>query len=142
LGRYLVFVGKSPEVARLSGLRVARLKFGAFVVAGTLSALAGVILAGTLGSADPNAGASYLLPPYAAAFLGTTVVYPGEFNPWGTVIAIYFLATGITGFQLLGLQTWIQQVFYGVALILAVSLARVVMLRRSTAAASSEASGG
>lgn len=131
-GREVVFMGKGKEAARLSGLPVAAMRFGAFVVAGTLAALGGVLLAGGLGSADPTVGSTYLLPAYAAVFLGSTVARPGEFNTWGTVIAVYFLATGITGFQLLGLQTWIQQVFYGLALILAISLARIGKAQATT----------
>ena len=84
-----------------------------------------IILAGVLGSADPNAGGGYLLPPFAAAFLGATAITPGRFNPWGAFIAVYFLVTGIVGLQILGFSGWIEQVFYGGALVLAVVLSRI-----------------
>jgi ribose/xylose/arabinose/galactoside ABC-type transport system permease subunit len=64
------------------------------------------------------------LPTHAAAFLGATTIKPGRYNAWGTVVALYLLVTGITGLQLLGLESWIQQVFNGAALVLAVMLAR------------------
>src|SRR5262249_28333055 len=102
----------------------------AFVFSGLLSAVAGLLLAGTVGGADPTAGASFLLPAYSAAFLGATTITPGRFNPWGTLIAVYFLVTGISGLQLLGLSDWIQQVFYGATLVFAVTLSRLVELRR------------
>lgn len=130
VGRHLLFVGQGREVARLSGLPVRKLRVGAFVGAGLISALAGVVSAGTLGAADPNAGNSFLLPAFAAAFLGTTAVDPGRFNPWGSIIAVYFLVTGITGLQLLGLAVWIEQVFYGGALVFAVTLSRLVARSR------------
>jgi ribose transport system permease protein len=129
LGKHLLFTGAGPEVARLSGLPVRRLRVGAFVVGSLFASFAGVILTGTFGSADPNNGTSFLLPAFAAAFLGSTTITPGRFNPWGTVVAVYFLVTGITGLQLLGFASWIQDVFYGLALVLAVTLSRLVALR-------------
>jgi ribose transport system permease protein len=126
LGRHLRFTGVAPEVARLSGLNVRSLRMGAFISCGLISSAGGVILLGTFGSADPNNGLNFLLPAFAAAFLGATTISPGEFNPWGAVVAVYFLVTGITGLQLLGLREWIQDVFYGGSLVLAVTLARSV----------------
>ena len=95
------------------------------IASSLIAAFAAVILAGVLGSADPNAGAGYLLPPFAAAFLGATAITPGRFNPWGAFIAVYFLVTGIVGLQILGFSGWIEQVFYGGALVLAVVLSRL-----------------
>jgi ribose transport system permease protein len=64
-----------------------------------------------------------LLPAYAAAFLGSTQIRPGYFNPWGTIISVYVLATGVKGLQLAGAPIWIPDVFNGLALMAAVSLA-------------------
>src|SRR6478752_5847253 len=83
LGRYMLFVGGGREVARLSGIRVTAIRAGALIACSTIAALDGVILAGWLGASDPNVGANYLLPAYAAVFLGATTVTPGRFNPWG-----------------------------------------------------------
>jgi ribose transport system permease protein len=125
LGRYLYFVGAGRDVALLSGVRVDALRAGSLVTCGFISALAGVLLAGSLGASDPNVGAGYLLPAFAAAFLGSTAIVPGRFNPWGVFVAVYFLITGITGLQLMGLSGWIEQVFYGGSLVLAVSLSQL-----------------
>jgi ribose transport system permease protein len=130
LGRYLYFVGAGREVARLSGVRVQAIRAGALIASSMFAAVGGVVLAGLLGATDPNVGQSFLLPAFAAAFLGATAITPGRFNPWGTFIAVYFLVTGITGLQLLGLSGWIEQVFYGVSLILAVTLSRLVGRRK------------
>src|SRR5262249_56594632 len=94
VGRRLLFVGRGRGVARLSGIRVRRLRWGALVVSGLISAFAGVLYAGTLGSADPTSGLSFLLPAFAAAFLGPTTIMPGRFNPIGSIAARYFLVTG------------------------------------------------
>jgi ribose transport system permease protein len=125
LGRRMYFVGANREVARLSGLRVNRLRAGAFVGASLLSAAAGVIYAGTLSGADPSVSAVFLLPAFAAAYLGATAVTPGRFNAWGSLIAVYFLVTGITGLELSGLSGWVEDVFYGGALVCAVALSRL-----------------
>lgn len=130
LGRRLLFVGRSRNVARLSGINVGRIRLGSFVVSGLISALAGVIYAGTTGAADPTSGTLLLLPAFAAAFLGATVIYTGRFNPLGTIAAVFFLVTGITGFQLLGAQSYVQDLFYGGALVLAVALSQLARKRQ------------
>ena len=132
VGRRLLFVGRGRSVARLSGIRVVRLRWGAFMVSGVISAFAGVLYAGTLGSADPTSGLSFLLPAFAAAFLGATTIMPGRFNPIGSIAAVYFLVTGITGLQLLGVQTFVQQLFYGGALVLAVALSQLARRRSAS----------
>jgi ribose transport system permease protein len=124
LGRYLFFVGEGREVARLAGIRVGRLRWGAFVASALLCTLAGTLAVGNLGAAVPSIGASYLLPAFAAAFLGATTLRPGRFNAWGTVIALYLLEAGVTGLQLLGASSWVEQVFNGSALVVAVTFAR------------------
>lgn len=126
IGRHLFFVGEGREAARLVGLRVDRLRFGAFIASGAISAFAGVFTAGQLGAADPSVGPSFLLPAYAAAFLGATTIKPGRFNAWGTVVALYLLVTGVTGLELLGTSSWVQEMFNGVALLIAVTFARFV----------------
>jgi ribose transport system permease protein len=132
LGRYLYFVGSGRDVARLSGIRVTSIRAGSLIASSTLTALGGVVLAGTLGSSDPNVGASYLLPAFAAAFLGSTAITPGRFNPWGTFIAVYFLVTGVTGLNLLGLTGWVEQLFYGGSLIIAVMVSHLAAKRRKS----------
>jgi ribose transport system permease protein len=129
LGRRMAFVGSSREVARLAGINVDRIRFGAYVVGGLISGLAGVLLASTLAGYDPNTSGNYLLPAFAAVFLGTAVVSPGKFNPIGAFIAVYFLQTGIVGLQLAGLTGWVSDVFYGGALVLAVSATTLIRKR-------------
>ena len=125
LGRRLLFVGLGREVARLNGVDVGRVRAGALIGAGLISALAGVIYAGVLGSSDPSSGQSLLLPAFAAAYLGATTIFPGRFNPIGSVAAVYFLATGITGLTMLGVPLWTTDVFNGAALIMAVLISQI-----------------
>jgi ribose transport system permease protein len=72
-----------------------------------------------------------LLPAFAAAFLGATTIYPGRFNPLGALAAVFFLVTGITGFQLLGAQSFVQELFYGGALVVAVALSQLARKRQA-----------
>ncbi len=130
LGRYLYFVGAGRSVARLSGIPVDSIRAGSFIAGSFLSALAGVLLAGWISASDPNVGPTFLLPAFAAAFLGSSVLEPGRFNPWGTFIAVYFLVTGVVGLELIGLAGWIEQVFYGASLVLAVAISRFATRRR------------
>lgn len=133
VGRHMLFVGANREVARLAGIKVKGLRTGAYIVSSLLAGFAGIILVSMLGGFDPTTSGQFLLPALAAVFLGTTVVQPGQFNPIGTMIAIWFLWTGIFGLQLLGFSGWVQNVFYGAGLVVAVALAKVVRSRSRTA---------
>lgn len=134
LGRHLLFVGESREVARLAGLRVDAIRAGSLVASAAVATFAGVMQAGSIGAADPGGGTSYLLPAFAGAFLGQTAIKPGRFNAWGTFVAVYFLVTGITGLELLGYVGWVQDVFYGGSLVVAVALGRIAARRRTVEA--------
>jgi ribose transport system permease protein len=129
LGRHMQFVGANREVSRLAGVRVDLIRFGAFVAAGGLCGIGGVVVSAGLGGFDPTTSITYLLPTVSAVFLGTAVVRPGRFNPLGTLIALYFLATGILGLEELGLAGWISDVFYGAALVVAVTLTTLLRKR-------------
>ena len=123
LGRRVAATGAGAEAARLAGVRTRRLQFGSLMTSATLAAVAGVLLASKLGTATPDLGPVYLLPAFAAAFLGTTQVKLGTFNVWGTLLAIFLLATGVKGLQLAGAADWVTDLFNGVALVVAVGLA-------------------
>jgi ribose transport system permease protein len=129
LGRYLYFVGANRSVSHLTGIPVRGIRIGSLMTSAFLAGLAGVLLAGNLGSSSPSISDAYLLPAFAAVFLGTTTITPGRFNPVGTFVAVYFLTTGITGLELKGLTGWIEDVFYGASLVLAVALTRVAASR-------------
>jgi ribose transport system permease protein len=83
-----------------------------------------MLVSANLAAADPTLGPSYLLPAFSAAFLGSTQFRGGRFNVWGTLVAVIVLATGVEGLQLAGAPTWIPNLFNGLALLLAVGLAK------------------
>ena len=134
LGRRLLFVGRGRSVSRLSGLHVDRIRWGALITSGFLAAGGGVVYAGQTGAADPSSAAQFLLPAFAAAFLGSTSIQPGRFNPIGVLVAVYFLASGITGFQLMGAQSYVTNLFYGGALVIAVAASQIARRREASSA--------
>lgn len=121
-GRRLYATGFNPESARLAGVRTARLRFASLIVSALLAGAAGVVLASTLSSGDPQAGVPYLLSAYAAAFLGASQLRPGRFNAWGTLIAVLLLGTGIVGLGLVSAPNWAPAMFTGVVLIAALGV--------------------
>jgi ribose transport system permease protein len=122
-GRYLFAVGGNPGAARLAGLRVNRIMFLSLVTSGTIAGIAGVLLLAQLRTASYDVGPPYLLPGFSAAFLGATQIKIGRVNVLGTLIAVYLLATGVNGLQLAGAPPYINTLFGGAALLLAVTLA-------------------
>lgn len=129
-GQHLLFTGRGREVGRLTGVAVGRVRILSFVISGVMGGVAGLIYTGTTGSANPSSGTFLLLPAFAAAFLGATCIRPGRFNPWGSVIAVYFLVTGINGLSVLGFRTFVQDLFYGGALVAAVMVSQLVSGRK------------
>jgi ribose transport system permease protein len=129
VGRHMLFVGSNREVARLAGIPVTQIRVGAYLASALLCGLVGVILAAGLGGFDPATAETNLMPTFAGVFLGTVAVVPGRFNPVGMLIAVYFLLTGVFGLQLLGQAGWVSNVFYGVVLVLAVTVSFLLQRR-------------
>jgi ribose transport system permease protein len=121
-GRRLYATGFNPDAARLAGVRTDRLRFLSLVASGGLAGATGIVLASTLGSGSPSAGTPYLLPAFAAAFLGATQLKHGRFNAGGTIIAVLLLGTGVTGLALANAPQWAGDMFVGVVLIAALAL--------------------
>lgn len=134
-GRSCFAIGGNPRAALIAGVRVKRDTALCFAATGFIAALAGVLSVMILGSANPDVGPNFLLPAFAGAFVGATSIRPGRYNAVGTVVAVYLLATGITGLQQLGAAFYINQFFYGVALLVAVALSGWAVSRRRMRAA-------
>ena len=132
-GRRLYAVGFNADAARLAGVKVRRLQFLALVTSGVLAGASGIVLASILGGGSPTAGTPYLLPGFAAVFLGATQLKNGRFNAGGTLIAVLLLGTGTTGLGLANAPQWSGALFVGVVLIAALMVTG--LQRRTTLAA-------
>jgi ribose transport system permease protein len=130
VGRRLYAFGFNPKAAELVGVRGRRYLVWSLAVSGALSAAGGVILASQLQAAQSTQGTDYLLPAFVGALLGATSVRPGRVNVGGTVIAVLLLGVGISGLDQLGASFYVNDLFDGGILVLAVSLAAITSRRR------------
>jgi ribose transport system permease protein len=130
LGRYLYVLGASPRAAELNGISARKYITIAFIAAGTLAAFAGVVLQSQLQVGQSSVGQEYLLPAFTAALLGATSIRPGRVNVWGTVLAVAVLAVTVAGLNQLGAPFFVEPLFNGSMLILAVGLAVQAAQRR------------
>jgi ribose transport system permease protein len=130
IGRCLYAIGANPRAAELNGIRNRRFIIGAFVVSGLLGAAAGLLLAARLRIGQASVGLEYLLPALVGAFLGSTTIKPGRVNVWGTIVGVAVLAVGISGIQQIGGAFYIEPLFNGVTLLIAIGLAGYAQKRR------------
>ena len=122
IGRYLYAIGGNTEAARLTGVAVGRWSWLSLVASASMAGIAGIFYA-SLSGPSLTFGPALLLPAFAAVFLGSTQIKPGRFNVWGTMLAVYVLATGVQGLQFVTGVQWLNDMFNGVALIAAVAFA-------------------
>jgi ribose/xylose/arabinose/galactoside ABC-type transport system permease subunit len=134
-GRALYAIGSNPRAAKLVGIRVQRNLFTTFVIAGTLAGVAGVLQTARTGGATADTGTSLLFPALAAVFLGATAIEPGRFNVLGTLIGVLFVSESVSGLTLSGASDWVDPVFNGAALLLAVGLSTSFGRKRASGTA-------
>ncbi|MEM6384755.1 MAG: ABC transporter permease [Pseudomonadota bacterium] len=123
VGRYLYAIGANQRAAQLNGIPTRKYVIGAFVASGTMTAVAGVLLAAKLRIGQASVGLEFLLPALVGAFLGSTTIKPGRVNVWGTVVGVVILAVGISGIQQFGGSFWVEPLFNGVTLLVAIGIA-------------------
>jgi ribose transport system permease protein len=130
IGRYIYAIGANPKAAALNGIPVRRFVIGAFVSSGVLTAVAGVLLASKLRIGQASVGLEYLLPALVGAFLGSTTIKPGRVNVWGTMIGVIILAAGIAGIQQFGGSFYVEPLFNGATLLVAIGIAGYAQRKR------------
>ncbi len=123
VGRYLYAIGANQKAAQLNGIPTRSYVIGAFVASGTLAAVTGVLLAAKLRIGQASVGLEFLLPALVGAFLGSTTIKPGRVNVWGTIVGVAILAVGISGIQQFGGSFWVEPLFNGVTLLIAIGIA-------------------
>ena len=128
-GRNIHAVGRSPEASRLAGVSVAGYTVLALVATGMLAALAAVVLTAQLNSGHPEVSGGYLLPAFAAAFLGAAVSRTGTASFMGALYGALLLQCLTNGLVVLDAPSWSQQLVQGTILVLAVAVSQAARLR-------------
>lgn len=118
-GRYMYATGGNREASRMTGIRVQHQVVLAFVVSALLGAVGGMMYTARQGSLTPLFGTGFLLPAYAAAFIGSVTLTRGKFHIVGTIFGVYLVETGTIGLLIVGGPAFTQQLFAGAVLILA-----------------------
>lgn len=139
IGRSMYAIGGNEEAARLSGLRVNRQKLAIYALSGVFAAVAGIVLAARLGSAQPQAADGYELDAIAAVVIGGASLAGGTGKASGTFVGALILAVLRNGLNLLNVSAFWQQVVIGVVIALAVLLDAV---RRKAGATPVAGAGG
>jgi ribose transport system permease protein len=132
VGRKMYTVGANPAAAELNGIPTSNYIIGAFVGSSCLTGFAGIILGAKLGIGAASIGQEFLLPALVGAFLGSTTIKPGRVNVRGTIVAVLVLGVGIAGLQHFGSAFFIESLFNGGTLLLALVLAGYAQRKKSS----------
>lgn len=133
VGRYLYAIGANQRAAELNGIPTRKFVIGAFVTSGVLTAVTGVLLASKLRIGQASVGLEFLLPALVGAFLGSTTIRPGRVNVWGTIVGVMILAVGISGIQQFGGSFWVEPMFNGMTLLIAIGIAGYAQRKKGAA---------
>jgi len=121
-GSYIYATGGNEEAARLSGVRVARVKTLVYLLSGLYCGVGGMVLTARLGSAQPNTGEGFELDAIAAVVLGGTSLMGGKGKIWGTIVGVFIIGVLNNGFNLLNVSPFYQLIAKGCVIVLAVLL--------------------
>jgi rhamnose transport system permease protein len=131
-GRELYAIGSNPEGARLAGVRSERRVLAAFVLAGALAGLGGVLFTARFGTVDATAGVGYELTVIAAAVVGGVAIFGGTGSVYGAALGALLLTTITSSLIVLKVPAFWQQASIGALLLLAIALDRLVAVRVET----------
>ncbi|MFZ1412347.1 MAG: ABC transporter permease [Micropruina sp.] len=119
-GRYVYAIGGNEQAARVSGINIARVKVGIYTLCGLLSGLAGMLLAGRIGSGNPQLGTGIELDAITAAVIGGTSFAGGVGTIWGTIVGALIIGIINNGLDLLDVSPFMQQVVKGAIIVIAI----------------------
>jgi rhamnose transport system permease protein len=128
-GRELYAIGSNPDGARLAGVRSDRRVLSAFVLAGALAGLGGVLFTARFGTVDATAGVGYELTVIAAAVVGGVAIFGGTGSVYGAALGALLLGTITSSLIVLKVEAFWQQAAIGALLLLAITIDRLLGLR-------------
>jgi simple sugar transport system permease protein len=129
-GRQVIMTGGNEEAARLSGLRVKRIRVWAYVASGVFAAIGGVLFAARVGSGQIDAGAPLLMESVAAVFVGYSVFGAGRPNIVGTFVGAVLTGILINGLTMMNVQYYSTDIVKGGVLVLALAVTFIHLTRR------------
>jgi simple sugar transport system permease protein len=119
-GQYVTGIGSNEESVRRSGVNTKRIKMAVLVISGTSAAIAGMMIAGRLGSGSANSAVAFELTVIAAVVLGGTDLFGGKGTIVGSIVGTFITATVANGLILMGVSPFLTQIVTGIILLLAV----------------------
>jgi ribose transport system permease protein len=125
MGRYTYAIGSNEEAARLSGIKVNRVKLVAYMICGFCAALTGIILASRMVTSQPNGGVSYELNAIAASVIGGTSLMGGIGTVGGAVIGSFIIGVLGVGLTMQGASYFVQQIVIGLVVIASVAVDQI-----------------
>lgn len=121
-GRLIRAIGSQERAVIASGVDADRIKIMAFILSGTMAGLAGVVMAGRLGSGSPTLANEFLLPAIACIIVGGTAITGGVGSVWKTFIGALIIAVVRIGMTFIGVSVFVQQIVFGLILVAAVAV--------------------
>ena len=121
-GRFIRAIGSQEPAVVASGIHTDRIKVMAFVLSGAMAGLAGVVMAGRLGSGSPTLANEFLLPAIACIIVGGTAITGGVGSVWRTFIGALIIAVVRIGMTFIGVSVFAQQIVFGLILVVAVAI--------------------
>lgn len=130
VGRYMYMLGSSVKASELAGVNPKKYFLVAFAFSGVLTAVAGIMLGAQLRVGQISVGPNYLMNSFAGALLGATCIKVGRPNVWGTVVAVLLMSVAVAGLQQLGASYFVEPLFNGLMLLIAVGIQRYTDKKR------------
>jgi len=131
-GRQMIMTGGNEEAARLSGLRVKRVRTYAYIASGVLASIGGILFAARVGSGQIDAGAPLLMEAVAAVFVGYSVLGAGRPNVIGTFVGAVLIGVLVNGLTMLHVEYYVNDIVKGAVLVLALAVTFINMHRKRT----------
>ncbi|MFC4811649.1 ABC transporter permease [Paenibacillus sp. GCM10023250] len=130
LGRQMIMMGGNEEAARLSGLRVKRVRTYAYVASGVLAAIGGILFAARVGNGQVDAGSPMLMEAVAAVFVGYSVFGAGRPNIIGTFFGAILIGVLVNGMTMLNVEYYTTDIIKGAVLVLALAVTFIHLTRK------------
>ncbi len=120
LGRGVYAVGGNRKAARVSGVKMDRVRLFCYVASSVMAGITGILLASRLGQGTPVVGSSYELWAIAATVIGGTSLFGGEGTILGALVGAAIMGVMQNGMVLMNVSSYLQTVVLGIVLVIAV----------------------